>query len=139
MIYSGLLSPVPDLLPFLASVRKTTFPWHPGQATKIVLLPATKSRFLPKKTSSTDDHHADIEGVVDREDHEVVGQDQRNMNEGADAENQEMHHDADIRRAPSPKPEGSLVLFEIDGLKSIGRSRDFGGTGIRKLTENPGA
>jgi hypothetical protein len=115
------------------------FPGHPGQAAKIVLLPATKLRFLPKKSPSADDDHADIEGVVDREDHEVVGQDQRNMDERADAENQEMDQDADIRRAPSPKPAGPLVLFEIDGLKLVGRLRDFGRTGIRKLTENPGA
>ena len=61
------------------------------------------------------------------------------MDERAEAENQEMHQDADIRRSPSPKPAGPLVFFEIDGLKLVGRLRDFGGTGIRKLAENPGA
>jgi Transmembrane secretion effector len=111
---------------------------QPGQGTKVILLPATISRFQPEKSSNADGHHADVKCVVDRKNHEVIGKNQRNMDKCADAENQEMHYNADFRWGPSPKPDCTLVLFEVDRLTSIRSSRDFRGTGIRKLSENPG-
>jgi hypothetical protein len=76
--------------------------------------------------------------VVDRKDHKVIGKNQWNMDKCADAQNQEMHHNADFRWAPLPNPDCTLVLFEVNTLTLIRSSRDFCRTAIRKLSENPG-
>jgi len=76
--------------------------------------------------------------MVDGKNDEVVGNNQWNMDKRADAENQEMQHNADFRWAPLPKPDCTLVLFKVNTPTSIRSSRDFRRTGIRKLSENPG-
>ena len=82
------------------------------------------ARFRPEKSPNADDYDADIECVVQREDHEVIDQNQRNMNQSTHPKNQQVHQDADVRRAPLPKPVGPLVLVEIDRLYSIRSPRD---------------
>ena len=108
------------------------------QGTKVILLPAKISRFQPEKSTDANGHDADIKCVVDRKNHEVSAKNQRNMDQCADAENQEMHKNADFRWAPLPKPDCTLVLFEVNRLNSVRSSHHFHGTGIRKLSENPG-
>ena len=115
-----------------------SFTGQPGQGTKIILLPASISRFPPEKSSYADDHDTDINGVIDRKHYEVIGKNQWNMDKGTKAKNQEMYQNADFRWAPVPKPDCALVLFEVDRLTSVRSSRDFHGTGIRKPLENPG-
>lgn len=112
--------------------------YQPGQGTKVILLPATIPRFQPKKSSNEDGHDADIKCVVDRKNHEVIGENQRNMDKCADTENKEMHQNPDFRWAPAPKPDCTLVLFEIDTFAPIRHPRDLHGTGIRKVSKNPG-
>jgi hypothetical protein len=110
----------------------------PGQGSKIIVLPAAISGFQPKKPTNADRHNADIKNVVDGKNDEVIGKDQRNMNQRANAEDHEMHHHTDFRRTPSPKPIGASILFEVNPLNSIRGSRDFRRTGIRKFSKNPG-
>jgi hypothetical protein len=110
---------------------------QPGQRTKVILLPATISRFRPEKPTHADDDHADINRVINREDHEIVDQNQWDMNECADAKSQQMDQDADVRRAPAPKPDSTLVLVKVDSSDSIPSSRDVHRTGIRKPSEYP--
>jgi hypothetical protein len=123
----------PDL-----SLARTPFACQPDQRTKVILLPAAVSRFEPKKAPGVDAYDADIQSVVNRKDDEVIHQDQRDMNERSDAEKQKMHQKAGVRRPPSPKPDCALVFLEVNKLELFRRSGDFFGTGIRKLSKNPG-
>ena len=110
---------------------------QPGQRTEVILLPATISRFRPEKPTHADDDYADISRVIDREDDEIIDQNQWDMNECADAKNQQMDQDAYVRGAPAPKPASTLVLVKVDSSDSIRSSRDFHRTGIRKPSEYP--
>jgi len=123
----------PDL-----SIARTPFAGQPDQGTKVILLPAAISRFEPKKAPGVDAYDADIQPVVNRKDNEVIRQDQRDMNERSDAKKQKMHQKAGVRRPPSPKPDCALVFFEVNKLELFRSSGDFFGTGIRKLSKNPG-
>jgi hypothetical protein len=77
--------------------------------------------------------------VVDRKEHEIISKDQRDMDQGAYGENQEMHQNFDVRGAPSPKPGCAMVFFDVNRLSSSRSSHDFPGAGIRKIPKYPGA
>jgi hypothetical protein len=49
-----------------------------------------------------------------------------------------MHQKAGVRRPPSPKPDCALVFFQVNKLELFRSSGDFFGTGVRKLSKNPG-
>src|SRR4029077_6232464 len=108
-----------------ASVAKIVFFCQPGQRAKVVLFPTTISRFQPEKSSNADNHDADIQCMVDRKSHEVISKDQGNVDQCADAENQEMDQNADVGGAPLPKPDCALVLFEVDRLPSVRSAGQF--------------
>ena len=83
-------------LPIVPSALRMTFAFEPSESTKVILLPAAILCLHPEKSAHVNGHDADINCVVDRKEHEIISKDQRDMDQGADGENQEMHQHLDV-------------------------------------------
>jgi hypothetical protein len=79
-----------------SSAQGFAFTFEPTESTKVILLPAAILRLHPEKSAHVNGHDADINCVVDRKEHEIISKDQRDMDQGADGEYQEMHQNLDV-------------------------------------------
>jgi hypothetical protein len=117
------------------SALRLAFAFEPGERTKVILFPATISRFQPEKSAHVNGHDADINCVVNSKKDEIVSKNQRNMDQGADSEHQEMGQNLNVRGAPSPKPGCTIIFLEVNRPSASRSLHDFLGAGIRKIPE----
>jgi hypothetical protein len=88
-------APARPALRLSAHIRVATI-FEPCERAQIILSPAALLRFEPKKSPYANGHDSDVERMVNRKNHEIVGENQGDVNQRANAEDQQMNHDTDF-------------------------------------------
>ena len=86
----------PQVFVNLAGLIRVASVFEPRERSQIILFPPAIARFEPEKSSYADSHNGDINGMVNGKKHEVIGENQRYVNQRANSKDQQMHHNTDF-------------------------------------------